>query len=537
MRVCSDMNNWSVKNKFKVLLVALVLLLIVNIISMVEINKTGYFTFLEREHLVGIEIIQNNFDSLKESKNNNLILEMLDKKHTNFREQGMMQGVSFAQAQAQACLDAVIGIEVLLFDMLGFGEAIDICKADIVVNEEMRDKILEFKSGRVNKDEFIEQIQPILKKLQYHSERFALLIPDIRSFMTTLIITMTIVMSVLIILAFVYVLRDVENSLHTLVGDMVYIESTNDLTKKVSLLKNDEIGRVGISFQELILNFSNIIRQIITSNAELSLESNTLKKLAETSNISVAEQFEMSEQVSSAIEHMTYAIQEVAENINKVAKEVGDVDESANKGQKIVNMTINDLNRLGSDVSAATNVVDQLATSGEKVGNVLAVIAQIADQTNLLALNAAIEAARAGEHGRGFAVVSDEVRNLANKTQESTQEISVIIADFKSGSEAAVAAMKRSQEQAESTIKNADGAVFSLNSIVNLSSKISDHASQVAVAAEQQTKVLEGINKNVSTLMSSAENAKNISIQTHETSLVVSRSVSSMNDMVSSFKT
>ena len=281
----------------------------------------------------------------------------------------------------------------------------------------------------------------------------------------------------------------------------------------------------------------NIIRQIITSNAELSLESNTLKKLAETSNISVAEQFEMSEQVSSAIEHMTYAIQEVAENINKVAKEVGDVDESANKGQKIVNMTINDLNRLGSDVSAATNVVDQLATSGEKVGNVLAVIAQIADQTNLLALNAAIEAARAGEHGRGFAVVSDEVRNLANKTQESTQEISVIIADFKSGSEAAVAAMKRSQEQAESTIKNADGAVFSLNSIVNLSSKISDHASQVAVAAEQQTKVLEGINKNVSTLMSSAENAKNISIQTHETSLVVSRSVSSMNDMVSSFKT
>jgi methyl-accepting chemotaxis protein len=251
----------------------------------------------------------------------------------------------------------------------------------------------------------------------------------------------------------------------------------------------------------------------------------------------VLEQFEMSSQVSTAIEHMTQAIQEVAENITKVAKEVGDVDQSAREGQGVVTTTIDDLNGLGADVSAAAEVVDQLATSGEKVGNVLAVITQIADQTNLLALNAAIEAARAGEHGRGFAVVSDEVRTLANKTQESTQEISAIISDFKTGSEAAVAAMKRSQTKAEETIKNADGAINSLNAIAGLSSQITDHANQVAVAAEEQTQVLEGINQNVSVLASSAEKAKDIAVQTHETSLVVSSNVDSMSDMVSAFKT
>ncbi len=530
------MSEWCIETKFKVLLISLFVLLVMNIISMIEINKTGYFTFLEREHGIGIETILININKLESLPEDGEVSPLLNRNSSDFHEQGMRQGVLFAKEQAIACLDAVISVEVLLFRLLGFGEAIDICEADIIANDQMLGKIRELEQGSISRDEFISQIQPPLKKLIYHTERFAILIPEIRAFMTTLIITMTLVLSIGIIIAFVYVLRDVQKSLNLLNSDIKTIESNNDLSYRILVRREDEIGDVGVSFQGLLDKFSNIVSNIISSNTVLDSESKKLKQLAENSNDSVAEQFEMSGQVSTAIEHMTQAIQEVAENITKVAKEVGDVDQSARQGQSVVNTTIGDLKGLGRDVSAAAEVVDQLATSGEKVGNVLAVITQIADQTNLLALNAAIEAARAGEHGRGFAVVSDEVRTLANKTQESTQEIGAIISDFKTGSEAAVAAMKRSQEKAQETIRNADGAVNSLNTIADLSGKINDHASQVAVAAEQQTQVLEGINENVSVLASSAEKAKDIAVQTHETALVVSSNVDSMSDMVSSFK-
>lgn len=530
------MSEWCIETKFKVLLVSLFMLLVVNIISMVEINKTGYFTFLEREHGIGIETILININKLKSSSDGDDLSPILNKNDSDFHMQGMKQGVLFAKKQANACLDAVISIEVLLFRLLGFGEAIDICEADIVANDSMLSKINALEKGSITKDQFLDQIKAPLKKLQFHTQRFAVLIPEIRSFMTTLIITMTLVFSIGIIIAFVYVLRDVQHSLNLLNADIKTIEANNDLSHRILIRRKDEIGSVGLSFQELLVKFSSIVSNIVSSNKELDSESNKLKHLAESSNVSVAEQFEMSGQVSTAVEHMTLAIQEVAENITKVAKEVGDVDHSARKGQGVVRTTISDLNGLGEDVSAASEVVDQLATSGEKVGNVLAVITQIADQTNLLALNAAIEAARAGEHGRGFAVVSDEVRTLANKTQESTQEIGAIISDFKTGSEAAVAAMKRSQEKAQETIRNADGAINSLNTIAELSSQINDHASQVAVAAEEQTQVLEGINQNVATLASSAEKAKDIAVQTHETALVVSSNVDSMSSMVSAFK-
>jgi methyl-accepting chemotaxis protein len=531
-----SMSEWCIESKFKVLLISLFVLLVMNVISMVEINKTGYFTFLEREHGIGIETILININKLETVSDEDNLPSILSKNNSDFHEQGMKQGVLFAKEQAVACLDAVISIEVLLFRLLGFGEAIDICEADIIANDIMLVKINDLEKGNITKDEFLQQIQAPLKKLQFHTERFAVLIPEIRSFMTTLIITMTVVLSIGIIIAFVYVLRDVQKSLNLLNSDIGTIEKNNDLSHRILIWREDEVGYVGKSFQALLTKFSDIVSNIISSNTILDSESKKLKQLAENSNDSVAEQFEMSGQVSSAVEHMTQAIQEVAENITKVAREVDDVDKSAREGQSVVNTTITDLNGLGDDVSAAAEVVDQLATSGEKVGNVLAVITQIADQTNLLALNAAIEAARAGEHGRGFAVVSDEVRTLANRTQESTQEIGAIISDFKAGSEAAVAAMKRSQQKAYETIENADGAANSLNTIAELSSQINDHASQVAVAAEQQTQVLEGINQNVAVLAASAEKAKGIALQTHETALVVSSNVDSMSGLVSSFK-
>ena len=529
------MNNWTVQKKFTVLISSLVVLSVMSLVSMVEIAKTGYFTFLEREHYVGINTIMLRLVDIEHSSQED-ISQFLDADHSDQRQQGILQGVQFARDQAQACLDAVIGVEVMLFRLLGFGEAIDICADDVVADDKLIALIRQYQQGGMSRASFLSQMQAPLEKMKYHTDRFAILIPEIRNFMVNMIISMMLVCSIVLVLAFVYVMRGIQELLARLSGEINQVEKQNDLKHILSIQSVCEIGRVSSSFQKLLGKFSAIVRNVLTSMSSLSEESERLKSLAEKSNHSVAKQFEMSEQVCSAVEHMTTSINDVASNINKVATELGDVDSLAKEGQGVVGLTVGSLNELGREIATASEVVNKLATSGEQVSTVLEVIVQIADQTNLLALNAAIEAARAGEHGRGFAVVSDEVRILANRTQESIQEISSIIAKFKEGSGAAVSAMDRSQQQAKQTIDHADSAGQSLNSIAELSGQISDHANQVATAAEKQAQVLQDINSNVAALVSSAEQAKGISAQTHETALVVGSNVNSVNDTVGAFK-
>jgi methyl-accepting chemotaxis protein len=278
------------------------------------------------------------------------------------------------------------------------------------------------------------------------------------------------------------------------------------------------------------------VRGIQNSNNTLNSESEKLKELAEQANTSVNNQFQKTEEVSISVEQMTSASEEVSSNITKVANDINNINDSAKEGQNVLYSTINKLEELGGNISDAARVVDKLATSGEQVSSVLNVIMKIADQTNLLALNAAIEAARAGEHGRGFAVVSDEVRSLANHTQQSAQEIGTIISEFKSGSEEAVAAMQHSENQAKHTIDSANGAKEALNAITELSSNITTHAHHVSGAVEEQTQSLSDINDNISKLRISAEQTKEIAEQTHSASLVLSNSVDDMKRCASVFK-
>ena len=530
------MTAWTVQKRFTYLLICLISLLIINVVSMLQISKTGYFTFLEREHLIGIETVSNRVDDINRVSEGASISKLIDNNHPNLREQGILQGVLHAKKQAQLCLDAVNPVETVLFRILGFGEAIDICVNDILVNDKLIAQIESFKKGELNNAEFLLEINDNIKAVKFNTERFAILIPEIRRFMTTLIVSTTVFLAILLVGAFILVLRSIQGGLAKLVQDIHVVESQNNLSHQVMTVSECEVGSVGRSFQKLLSKFSSIILQILSSNNALTEQSSRLKDLAEQSNASVEGQFEKSEQISTAIHHMTDAISDVASTISKVANDVSDVDESATNGQQVVSQTIDALNNLEAEIAAASQVVNKLATSGEQVSSVLGVITQIADQTNLLALNAAIEAARAGEHGRGFAVVSDEVRTLANRTQQSTQEISAIIAEFKTGSDAAVSAMQMSQNKAQQTIVLADGAGDSLDFIANLSGKIKDHANQVAAAAEEQMAALQNINNNVIVLTSTADTAKDIAAQTHTAALVVSDNVNEMSAMVNTFK-
>jgi methyl-accepting chemotaxis protein len=531
------MLEWNIKRKVTVLLVSLIMLIVVNIISMFEIAKTGYFTYLEREYMVGVQSIQLNVDKITaDPQNNSAIKRYIDNENTDFRQRGILQGLNQTNEQAQLCLGAVNFAEDILFRVLGFGEAIDVCVEAIETNKKLKHLTSSFQLEQLTSADYLAQIEQPFIRLKYHSERFTVLIPQIRSFMVTLIVSTTIVLSVILTIAFVFTLKSILKNLEILCSDIGGVEKSNQLNHIVRATQKDEIGDVGTSFQKLLNKFRDIITKISGSNQLLTVESDKLKGLAEQSSLSVTNQFEMTHQVSGAIEQMTIAINEVATNINQVANSVDSVNSSVDKGQEVVSSTIVKLKKLVEEISVASNVVHDLAESGEQVSKVLDVITQIAEQTNLLALNAAIEAARAGEHGRGFAVVSDEVRTLANRTQQSTQEIGAIISKLRIGSENAVTAMEKSQQQAQETTSTANGAGETLNEITLISRKITEYTQQAYVAAEEQTQVMEDINSNVSKLASAADTAKVISEETHQSALILNENVNSMSNAVGSFK-
>ncbi|NHZ69797.1 MAG: methyl-accepting chemotaxis protein, partial [Thermotogales bacterium] len=203
------------------------------------------------------------------------------------------------------------------------------------------------------------------------------------------------------------------------------------------------------------------------------------------------------DQVATAMTEMAATVQEVARNAATAAGAARDANEEAGSGKRVVKETIQAINSLAGEVQSASDVINQLAADSEAIGGVLDVIRGIAEQTNLLALNAAIEAARAGEQGRGFAVVADEVRTLAQRTQTSTQEIQSMIEKVQSGARNAVNVMESGREQAAGSVSKAGEAGTSLETINSAVSAINDMNMQIASAAEEQSAVAEEINRNI----------------------------------------
>ncbi|MDH5599827.1 MAG: methyl-accepting chemotaxis protein [Gammaproteobacteria bacterium] len=314
------------------------------------------------------------------------------------------------------------------------------------------------------------------------------------------------------------------------------VEVNKDLTLRSDVNSKDEIGEMAHAFNTMLHNFEGLIKQVVSTSTQLATAAEEVSAVASDSAQNVERQHVETDMVATAINEMTATVQEVAQNAQNASSAATNADTESKTGKHVVTNTSQAIVQLLDDVENAAKVIQNVEQASETIGTVLDVIKNIAEQTNLLALNAAIEAARAGEQGRGFAVVADEVRTLASRTQQSTAEIENMIMQLQDGAKQAVDVMDKGSEQAKKGAEMAKEAADSLNAITQAVSTISEMNTQIAAAAEEQSAVSEEINRSIVKISELSQQTASGAEQTTGASAELARLASDLQAKISMFK-
>jgi methyl-accepting chemotaxis protein len=309
-----------------------------------------------------------------------------------------------------------------------------------------------------------------------------------------------------------------------------------DLSRRIKTSTNDETALLANSFNSFVSKLQKMVAEITEAVEQLATSSQQTCITTRATTEDISNQKNEIIQVASAINEMTASVAEVASNTDNASHAAVKGETEANSGREVIESMVNSIHALSNEISSSSEVISRVKSESQQIGTVLDVIKSIAEQTNLLALNAAIEAARAGEQGRGFAVVADEVRSLAQKTQDSTEEIESLISSLQAQSDAAVASMKQNEQSVDSLVDRASTATASLVTISESVVSISEMSTLIAASTDEQSRVVSEINNNVNNIQMTAETTTVAAEQITASAEQIAQLGRELEEMVHQFK-
>ncbi|QTE83122.1 methyl-accepting chemotaxis protein [Shewanella algae] len=348
-----------------------------------------------------------------------------------------------------------------------------------------------------------------------------------------IVIVITLVTATLILFAAQRTVTPIRNMLDNL-NDIA--QGEGDLTKRLQVHGEDEIAQLGLAFNRFVDKLQHIIRDVTTATHEVQDASGSIHAQTQAIAAQLANHNNETDQVVTAITEMSSTAQEVAMNTTQVAEATHVASDEVAKAQECVDTSLTEISTLMAEINSAADHIQSLNEQSQKINSVLSVIGGIAEQTNLLALNAAIEAARAGEQGRGFAVVADEVRSLASRTQASTLEINEMLSELHRLVSQAVSAMEESQQSCHRSVESSRLISESLGAVTSSVTSINDMSTQIATAATEQSSVTEEINRNIYAIQEIVAELLHSSEEAARVSQTVSHSGDNLGQLVNQFR-
>ncbi|WP_345871048.1 methyl-accepting chemotaxis protein [Shewanella algae] len=348
-----------------------------------------------------------------------------------------------------------------------------------------------------------------------------------------IVIVITLITATLILFAAQRTVTPIRNMLDNL-NDIA--QGEGDLTKRLQVHGEDEIAQLGQAFNRFVDKLQHIIRDVTTATHEVQDASGSIHAQTQAIAAQLANHNNETDQVVTAITEMSSTAQEVAMNTTQVAEATHVASDEVAKAQECVDTSLTEISTLMAEMNSAADHIQSLNEQSQKINSVLSVIGGIAEQTNLLALNAAIEAARAGEQGRGFAVVADEVRSLASRTQASTLEINEMLSELHRLVSQAVSAMEESQQSCHRSVESSRLISESLGAVTSSVTSINDMSTQIATAATEQSSVTEEINRNIYAIQEIVAELLHSSEEAARVSQTVSHSGDNLGQLVNQFR-